>query len=91
MRATAQSDARQLRAAACPTGLTCGFVCNAGTELRVVLPEVYASTAAEGDTETATVVPVPFKPVDAAEERTGMKGGQKMAEAESGSRETLIK
>lgn len=44
-----------------------------GTELKVALPEVYAT--APGVTESATVVPVPFKKVEAAEYRTGMQAG----------------
>ena len=48
-----------------------------GTELHVQLPDVYASSP--GKPDCATVVPVPFKKVDSAEERTGMKdGGRKL-------------
>ena len=58
------------------------FVYAQGTELIVALPETYALSP--GGKEPATVVPVPFKPVDAAQARTGMKGGQKMTETDSG-------
>jgi len=56
-----------------PLTSRCALSSSAGTELRVALPEVYAT--APGETESATVVPVPFKKVEAAEHRTGMQAG----------------
>ena len=52
------------------------------TELAVMLPDVYANQP--GVAELATVVAVPFKTVDSAKDRTGMKGnGRKLSSSDT--------